>query len=189
MVEPCDFYKKKDESIRFFIDLRRVNHLVELDEFALPNIQKIVRSLKDMAISGVINLEDGYFQVNLKKEDREKTAFLYGRNRLMQFKKMPQGFKNSPAIFQRGMQHILEGLLEVCCFCYIDDILIFGKEREEHNANVKKVPDRLNEFNLVVNEKKSRYNMEEVDFLGYNIRKDHIRFTLDRTQGIMAFEI
>lgn len=75
-----------------------------------------------------MDLKDGFFQVDIRPEDREKTTFSTGE-RLMQFKKMPQGYKNSPGVFQRAMTIVLEGLIGTACLIYTDDILIFGKKR------------------------------------------------------------
>ena len=65
-------------------------------------------SLHGQKYFSVLDLQDGYFQVKLRPEDKEKTAFLDADNRLMQFTRMIQGFKNSPATFQRGMQIVLD---------------------------------------------------------------------------------
>ncbi|KRH93912.1 DNA dependent reverse transcriptase, partial [Pseudoloma neurophilia] len=117
-----------------------------------------------------LDLKDGYYQVNFAKEDRMKTAFLDPKGRLMQFTKMPQGFKNSPAIFQRGMQIVLKDLLYEKCFCYLDDILVFGKDENEHDENFKEVKGKLDGFGLKMNEEKSKIRMKEVDFFGYRLK-------------------
>ncbi|KAG0441380.1 Retrovirus-related Pol polyprotein from transposon gypsy [Dictyocoela muelleri] len=88
----------------------------------IPNIPNMIRSLNGMRIFSLIDLKYGFFQVPLSKEDLEKTTFLDTNNRLMQFTRMPQGYKNSPAIFQKGMTIILEDLIENNC-CYI--LMIF----------------------------------------------------------------
>ena len=124
-LNPVLLTRKKTGKLRFCLDLRRLNDLVDLDEFALPNITEVIRSLGNQSVFSVIDLKDGFWQVPLKEEDRSKTAFLDARNRLMQFTRMPQGFKNSPAIFQRGMHIILQDMIGSCCFCYLDDILVF----------------------------------------------------------------
>ena len=155
--------------------MRRLNNDVLLDEYKIPNITELVRSLRNQAVFSKIDLVDGYFQVNLKQEDRKKTAFLDSNNRLLQFTRMPQGFKNSPAIFQRGMHQILSGLVNICCFVYIDGILIFGKNDEEHDMNFKKVQERLSVYGLEINVKKSIFYQNYIDFLGYNISKNVIK--------------
>ncbi|KAG0419634.1 Retrovirus-related Pol polyprotein from transposon opus [Dictyocoela roeselum] len=107
-----------------------------------------------MKYFSVLDLKDGYFQVPLCTEDREKTTFLDADNRLLQFKKMPQGYKNSPAIFQIGMAKIFEGLNGKICHIYLDDILIFGEDEARHDENLELIMDRLNKFGLAINQQK-----------------------------------
>lgn len=134
----------------------------------------------------IIDLKDGFFQIPIEVTDREKTTFKVG-SKLMQFTKMPQGFKNSPAIFQRGMNIILEDLLEEKCLSYIDDILIFGKTKEEHNANFKEIQKRLLKYGLTENIEKRVYCQNRLTFLGYEISKNRIRPTNTRKEGIINY--
>lgn len=146
-LNPVVLTRKKNGNLRFCVDFRRLNDLVDLDSFELPRINELFITLRDMKYFSLIDLKDGYFQVEINKSDREKTAFFTG-NKLMQFKKMPQGFKNSPAVFQRVMSHILKDYIGKICLCYIDDILIFGKTKCEHEKNFKKIKERLDEYEL-----------------------------------------
>jgi hypothetical protein len=100
---------------------------------------------------------------------------------------MPQGFKNSPAVFQRGMTLILEGLLGKICLVYVDDILIFGKTIEEHDRNFEEVKKRLDEYNLIENVDKRIFRETKVKFLGYEIECNIVKPACDRAQGIMNF--
>jgi hypothetical protein len=98
-LNPVVLTRKKNGALRFCIDFRKLNDLVNLDEFEIPKIQEMIGTLREMRYFSSIDLKDGFFQVPIKKEHREKTAFHTGK-RLMQFTKMPQGFKNSPLFFK-----------------------------------------------------------------------------------------
>jgi hypothetical protein len=102
--------------------------------------------LRDCKWFSVVDLKDGFYNVPIVEEDQEKTTFPTEKG-IYKFDKLPQGFKNSPAIFQRSMTIILQGLIGTCCHVYIDDILIFGKTEEEHDDNFCKVLNRLREYN------------------------------------------
>ncbi|KAG0433115.1 Transposon Ty3-G Gag-Pol polyprotein [Dictyocoela muelleri] len=93
-LNPIVLNRKKTRDLRFTLDLRKVNELVGLDKFELPNIQHLIRSLHGMKYFSVLYLKDGYFQVPLSVKDREKTTFLDPNQRMLQFTKMPQGYKN-----------------------------------------------------------------------------------------------
>lgn len=105
--------------MRFCVDFRRLNDLVDLDGYAIPKIQEILPIIGRHRWFTVIDLKDGLFQVDIKEEDKEKTTFFIGQ-RLMPFRKMPQGYKNSPGVFQRAMTIVLEGLLRKICIVYVD---------------------------------------------------------------------
>ena len=188
-LNPVVLTRKKTGAMRFCIDLRRVNELVDLDRFELPLIHNVVRSLHGQRYFSIIDLKDGYFQVELCEKYREKTAFLDGAGRLMQFRKMPQGYKNSPAIFQRGMQLILKDLIPSKCIAYIDDILVFGKDKAEHKNNLKSVMGRLKEHGMKVNEEKLIYCNSSVNFLGYSISHNKISPLKTRSSGITNFPV
>jgi hypothetical protein len=107
--------------------------------------------------------------VEIEKNDREKTAFYSGK-RLMQFVKMPQGYKNSPAIFQRGMEHIFKDLTNTACIIYIDDILVFGCTEEEHNDNLEKVLKQLQDYDLQINHEKKLLKLKRCNSLDSKLR-------------------
>ncbi|KAG0439141.1 Retrovirus-related Pol polyprotein from transposon opus [Dictyocoela muelleri] len=142
-----------------------------------------------MKFFSIIYLKDGFFHVKLHDEDKLKTTFLDAYNRPMQFTVMPQGFKNSPAIFQKGMNIVLEDLLGKICYCYIDDIIVFGRDKDEHNNNYNTVIKKFNEYKFIINKDKLVYCKEEVNFLGYSISLNKVKPLLERTLGIKNFPI
>ena len=185
---PVVIVKKKNGDFRFTLDLTRLNDIVPLDEFQIPKVDEIIKSLGGTTHFSVLDLKDGFWQVKLRNQDKEKIAFLDTNNKLHQFTRMPQGFKNSPALFQRGMYMILEGLVGKSCFVYIDDILVFGRNEEEHDRNLNEIKSRLSRCGLIVNEKKSIVNAKRVDFLGYNISENCVSPTLNRSEAISNYK-
>lgn len=101
----------------------------------------------------VLVLKDGYYQIILRKEDRYKTAFFF-ENKLYQWTRMPQGFKNSPAIFQNIMDEILKEEIGTCCNVYLDDIIVYGKDKREHDENLDKILKKLQEKRMKINPEK-----------------------------------
>jgi len=99
-----------------------------------------------------LDLKSGYWQIKIRPEDREKTAFSI-ENGLWQFRVMPFGLCNAPATFARVMEQVLREFISKICLVYLDDV-IFGKTFEEMIQNFKKVLSRLREVNLKVNPKK-----------------------------------
>lgn len=185
-LNPVVLTRKRSGELRFCVDLRRLNDLVILDEFQIPKINELLNELHDKKYFTLIDLKDGFFQIEIRKEDREKTTFYTG-SRLMQFVRMPQGYKNSPAIFQRAMNIIFQDLVGTCCLVYIDDILVFGKTKEEHTKNLKLVTERMQMYGLEENKDKRKECVESVEFLGYEIKLNTLKPLVKRAQGIMDF--
>ncbi|KAG0424696.1 Retrovirus-related Pol polyprotein from transposon gypsy, partial [Dictyocoela muelleri] len=121
-LKPVVLNRKKSGELRFTLDLRKVNGLVDPVQFNIPNIQEIVKSLHGARYFSVLDLEDGIFQVPLCEADKDKTTFLDLNYQLKRFTRMHQGFKNSRVFFQRGISIVLDSLLGLKCLLYIDHI-------------------------------------------------------------------
>ena len=188
-LNPVVLTRKKSGKIRFCIDLRKVNDLIKLDEFEMPIINNVIRCLQNKKYFSIIDLKDGYFQVPILDDHKAKTAFLDGNGRLMQFTRMPQGYKNAPATFQRGMSIILKDLMYKKCLVYIDDILVFGETEKEHDENLEQIMNRLKKYKMNINQEKSKLKKKEVEFLGYLISENKIKPLFKRSEGILDFPL
>ena len=87
---------------------------------------------------------------------------------------MPFGLCNAPAVFQRNMQHVLAGLLGTKCLCYIDDILVIGKTRQEHDNNLREVLTRLQQHGFKSKPSKCSFGMNSIKLLGHIIDRNGI---------------
>ena len=172
-VSPAVMVKKKDGTIRFCVDFRKLNAVTIKDSFPLPRIDNILDCLKGNSWFCTIDLKSGYWQVSLDPKDREKTAFSVG-NGLWQFTVMPFGLCNAPATFERLMEKVLKGLISKVCFVYLDDVIVFGKNFEEMLCNLKEVFCRLKNANLKVNPSKCNFLKKEVKYLGHVISAEGV---------------
>jgi len=122
---------KKDRSLQFCIDYRKLNKVTRKDSSTLPRVNDLLDSLSDAQWFSTLNLRSGYWQVEIDPGDREKAAFST-QNGLFQFRVMPFGLCNAPSTFQRLMELVLAGLSWEVCLVYLDDMVIFGHTWEEH---------------------------------------------------------
>lgn len=156
---------KPNGEIRITSNMQFLNKLVEDDNYTVPNIQQIIEKTQGKRFFTVIDLKDGYYQISLKKSDRYKTAF-YFNNKLYQWTRMPQGFKNSPAIFQRIMDNLLNEEIPKKCSVYLDDIIVYGETEQKHDENLDIVLNKLNKNNFKINPSKMQFKQQTVKILG-----------------------
>jgi Reverse transcriptase (RNA-dependent DNA polymerase) len=85
------------------------------------------------------------------------------------------GFKKAPAIFQMAIEETQGTIIDNGCMVYIDDIIVYGRTKQEHDRNFEEVLARLDERGVKVNKKKFVYGQEEIEYLGFLISQDRIR--------------
>ena len=160
--------KKPDGTWRQCVDYRRVNLKTKRDVYPLPRIDSILDALSGAAYISTSDMWKGFWQVAIKESDRPKTAFLT-RQGLFQFRVMPFGLRNAPAIYQRLMDNTLAGLLWVTCLCYIDDLICFGPDFSTALSNLREALLRLRARNLRLRADKCYWFFKEVRLLGHVI--------------------
>ena len=111
--------------MRFCIDYRKPNDVTRKDSYPLPWIDDLVEALSGARWFSTLDLKSGYWQVEMEKNDKEKTAHSIGSG-LWQFTVMPFGLSNAPATFERLMEHVLSGLPLTMALVYLDDVLVTG---------------------------------------------------------------
>ena len=139
---PVVLVEKKDRSIRFYVDYRRLNAVTKMEVFPLPRIDDSLDMLSKSKFFSTLDLASGFWQVEMEPSSRRKTAFVT-HSGLYEFGVMPFGLVNAPSTFQRLMESVLAGLSGEKCIVYIDDILVPGATWEEHLQKLQQVFQRL----------------------------------------------
>lgn len=159
---------------RLVIDYRKVNQTLQDDKFPLPNIEEVINSLSGAKYFSHLDLSQGYYQCEIKPEDRPITAFTTPTGQF-QMTRLPMGLKTSPSSFSRLMTIAMSGLNMEKCLIYLDDLIIFGQTMEEHNRNLIDVFERLRKVNLRLNPEKCNFFKKELIYLGHFISSEGIK--------------
>jgi len=163
---PVVFQKKKDGTLRVCIDYKKLNAVTVRNSYPLPLITDIIERVKGAKFFTKLDLRSAYNLIRIQEGDEYKTAFRtkFGH---YEYLVMPFGLKNAPATFQSFINAVLRPYLDKFVILYLDDILIFSKNLEEHHNHVRMVLQKLIENNLYVKLSKCEFDQEKVEFLGY----------------------
>jgi hypothetical protein len=183
---PVLFVKKKDGKLRMCIDYRALNSQTIQNRYALPRIDELFDRLHGAKVFSKLDLTSGYYQIGVSPKDRHKTAFRtrYGH---YEFNVMPFGLTNAPATFQTLMNDIFRDLLDVCVIVYLDDILVYSKNKEEHERHLRQVLQRLKDNQLYAKLSKCTFFANSIEYLGHIADGDGLRPNPRLVQALMDF--
>ena len=131
-VSPVILVQKKDGGLRFCIDLRKLNNRMIKDVQSLPRIENSLDCLDGATIFTSLDLQSGYWQVELIEASRPLTAFTVGPLGFYECVQMSFCLTNAPAKFQHVMESCLGDLHLKWCIIYLDDIIVFSKTPKEY---------------------------------------------------------
>ncbi|GJS24733.1 putative reverse transcriptase domain-containing protein [Tanacetum coccineum] len=144
---PVLFVKKKDGSFRMCIDYRELNKLTVKNRYPLPRIDDLFDQLQGSSVYSKIDLRSGYHQLRVRDEDIPKTAFRT-RYEHYEFQVMPFGLTNAPAVFMDLMNRVCKPYLDKFVIVFIDDILIYSRNKEEHADHLRIIIELLKKEKL-----------------------------------------
>lgn len=159
---------------RVVIDYRGLNSITVNDAFPLPNITEILDNLGKAKYFTCLDCFSGFHSIKMNEQDSPKTAFSTDIGHY-QFNRMPFGLKNAPATYQRLMNTVLSGLQGTRCFVYMDDIVIFASDLQDHSSKLREVFLRIQEANLRLQPDKCEFLRKEITFLGHRITDQGIK--------------
>lgn len=162
---PITIAPKEDGTFRLCTDYRLLNQQTDLFPYPMPRIDDIINETGGCRQFSCIDLTKGYWQIPLEEEYKKYTAFITPFD-VYEYNRLPFGWKNSGAWFQKIMDDILRPFKGRFCAVYIDDIVIYSRTQEDHSRHLSLVLSALSGAGVKVNFKKSKFFREKVTFLG-----------------------
>lgn len=182
---PVVVVQKKEGGSRFCVDYQGMNAKTHLDAYPMPQIQDILESLHGATVFSTLDLKSGYWQLEMESDGVKKTAFITSSG-LYEFLRLPFGLKNAAASFQRLMEHVLRELKGKCCMVYIDDVVVYSKNEQEHLQQVFKC---FHKAGLTLNLKKCNFIQQSLTFLGHVVSREGIKTDPTKVLAVSAFPI
>ena len=185
---PVLFAKKKSGELRMCVDFRALNNITVKNRYPLPRIDDMLDQLSNATVFSKLDLTSGYWQVRVKDEDIAKTAFTtkYGH---YEFMVMPFGLCNAPATFQYLMNSIFQEFLDKFVVVYLDDIMVYSRNIEEHLHHLELVFKKLKENRLYVKLKKCEFLKSSVEYLGHIVGNNSIKPDTNKVEAIQQWPV
>ena len=181
--------RKKDGSLKFCIDLRRLNALTWKDSHPLPHICESLDSLVGSAYYSTFDLTSGFWQISMEEESKQFTAFTLGSMGFFECDRMPFGLCNTLSLFQCLMQNCQGELNLTYCLIYLDDIIVYSKTPDEHLQRMHVVFDLLCEHRLKLKPSKCDLFKTEIIYLAHHVSKEGVKLSQKNVTSIVEYAV
>ncbi|KAI2659483.1 Transposon Tf2-9 polyprotein [Labeo rohita] len=180
------FVKKKDGGLRPCIDYRGLNEVTVKFRYPLPLVPAALEQLRQAQYYTKLDLRNAYNLIRIRKGDEWKTAFSTTSGHY-EYRVMPFGLSNSPSIFQSFMNDVFRDMLDKGVIVYIDDILIYSNSMSEHIQHVRKVLQRLIQYQLYAKLEKCEFHRTSTSFLGYIISPEGVAMDEKKVEAVLKW--
>lgn len=163
---------KESGDIRLCVDMRRANSAILRENHPLPTMDCLLPKVHKAKVFSKLDIQDAFHQVEIHPNSRHITTFISSKG-LYRYKRLMFGITCAPEIFQKTLERVLiecEGVIN-----FIDDILIYGETRDQHDQRLKKVMDALDKNNVALRKEKCIFNTDKVHFLGHELTEQGVR--------------
>ena len=176
---------KPNDDIRICCDFKPLNRIMVVDQYPIPIPAEMFSSLAGGKMFSKIDLKDAYNQLRVDEES-QKWLVINTHKELFKYRRLPFGISSAPAIFQRTIAKVLEGVRGICI--YMDDILISGKDEQVHMQNLSQVFQKLQQHGFRIRRDKCSFCQPSVQYLGHIIDRSGIRVSNERVKAIQLMK-
>ena len=184
---PVFFAKKPGGGLRFCVNYQAFNAITVKNQYLLPLIKETLERVCKAKIFSKIDIIAVFNKLRIREGEEWKTAF-QTRYSLYKYLVMLFGLANGPSSFQNYINDVLNGMLDVFCTAYINDILIYSNSKKEHQEHVGKVLEALQKAGLQANIDKCEFYTTEVNYLGLIITSNGIRMDPHKVSAVQQWE-
>lgn len=183
-VSPIVPILKSNGEIRICVDMRCANKAIIRENHPLPTMAQLIPKFRKASLFSKLDIREAFHQVEISEDSRDITTFITGKG-LFRYKRLMFGISCAPEHFQKILERILlpcEGVVN-----FIDDIIVFGSNENEHNTRLKNVLKVLKQNNVLLNENKCIYKTAKIEFIGHELTSQGIKPLDKYIKGIDDF--
>ncbi|KAE8773078.1 putative polyprotein [Hordeum vulgare] len=169
------------------VDYHYLNEVTIKNKYPLPMVNDLFDQLEGATVFSKIDLRSGYHQLKIREQDIPKTAFTT-RYRLYEYTVMSFGLTNAPAYFMNMMNKVFMEFLDKFVVVFNDDILVFSKNKQEHEVHLHLVLEKLREHQLYAKFSKCEFWLDEVAFLVHVISSNGVALDPSKVAAITEWE-
>lgn len=184
---PILLARKKDGGLRLCVDYRKLNSILQKDQYPLPLIDELLERVAGAKVFTKLDLRQGFHRIPMNPDSEDLTTFRT-RHGSYKYRVMPFGLSVGPAHFQRLMNRIFADLLDVCVTIFVDDLLIYSKNEDEHQEHVRTVLQRLRAESLQASLPKCEFGVTETKYLGFLVSTTGVAVDPDKIAAIQAWQ-
>jgi len=166
-----------------------LNKILRRDRYPLPNMDGMLHRLRGTTWHTAIDLISGFMQIPIKKEDQPKLAFVIPDRAQFTFVKLPFGLSNASSYFQRAVDSMLQGLLNVCAMAFVDDCIISSKDFDTHLSDMRKVFERMAASGVKISIQKCKFAMRELTYLGHEVMPEGIKPSTQKVEAVQEIVV
>jgi hypothetical protein len=181
---PIFFVRVPGKKPRPCVDYCGLNAMTIRNSYLIPILGQLLNQLQGCQYFTKIDLKAAFNLLRVAEGHEWKTAFWTPWG-LYEYMVMPFGLANAQACFQRFIQHVLREVLNVSCYVFIDDILIFSKTRDKHQRHVTQVLQQLKDHWLFASPEKCSFYSDKVSFLGFTISATGVKMEQDKLSTVL----
>ena len=181
-VSPLVVVPKPNADVRICVDMRRANVAIVRERHPIPTVEEILYKMNGSTVFSKVDLKWGFHQIVLNEQSRDITTFVTPRG-LYRYKRLMFGLKSAPEKYQKIVGDIISDLVGVANIA--DDIVVHGENLREHDKNLFKLLERLQEVGLTVNKDKCEFRVPMLTFFGQNLGKNGISASQEKIGAIV----
>ena len=177
---------KPGGEVRACPDFRLLNQRTITDAHPLPLLRDFTKKIHGAKNFSVVDIRSAFFNIPIWPPHKYKTPALSPWGGAYVFNRLPFGLSSGPASWQKLLEWTLKDIPNT--FLYLDDVLIWGRTKEEHDKILKKVFKKLAENNMALSIEKCKFNQAKVDYLGYEVTDTGIRPLPRKLEALKEFK-